>query len=784
MNFLTARLRSFCFVFLCLGRVVSAEEVKNFPLTVPEGYTVELAAAAPLVRHPMMADFDERGRLYVAASAGENLQRPELEARLPNFIQRLEDTDGDGRFDTSTVFADRMTFPQGCLWRQGSLYVASSGAIWKLTDTDDDGVADQRVKLVGDFGYTGNAADIHGPFAGPDGRIYWCDGRHGHEIQDAAGNPVSRGKAARIFSCRDDGTDVQTFCMGGMDNPVEVTFLSQGEMVGTVNLMYSRPRGDCLVNWQYGGAYPREDFAESLSAESIRTGPLLPEIHNFGHVAVSGLCRVRDMTSADTGGPETLLVTQFNTNRVSWVTLQEAGAGFTPSDIRDFAVSDNTDFHPTDVLQDADGSLLLIDTGGWFRIGCPQSQVEKSYLQGAIYRIRRTDSQSVADPRGNAVNWDALSPMELLSSLGDKRVAVCERAEELLAARLRGQWTEESAAAMSDWVMKQVPGVQLNWVRVLARVDSPLARQRMAVLTRADHPHVRQAAVRSLLYVDSATFTGNDQLYQSLLTEVRQATPTASRAALATLGRLFARRPGFVTDLLQAVDAIINTTAKDPLWRHALVYALIATGDREGVGASRFMANEATRLAVADALTELRRPRPDAATQVWLEIPAAGLGTPLSAADRSRLLNVAGSLAPGDPQKGYLIFKGERTSCVKCHRVGTEGGLVGPDLSTIGRSRSKADLLEAVLYPSASFARGFAPYLIASSEGRIFTGIVLAESNTHIRLGLNVEQSVSVPIGEIEEMRAADVSIMPSDVARQLTSEELADLIAYLDSLE
>src|SRR5690606_11507411 len=111
----------------------------------------------------------------------------------------------------------QMTFPQGALWHGGSLYVASPPHIWKLTDTNDDGVADVREAIVGKFGYTGNAADIHGCFLGPDGRIYWCDGRHGHEFIDAEGNVASRGKAARIFSCREDGSDVRVHCGGGMD---------------------------------------------------------------------------------------------------------------------------------------------------------------------------------------------------------------------------------------------------------------------------------------------------------------------------------------------------------------------------------------------------------------------------------------------------------------------------------------------------------------------------------------------------------------------------------------
>ena len=99
-------------------------------LVAAEGWQVECVAGPDLVAHPLMADFDDRGRLYVAASCGENLPREELEKRLPNFVVRLVDEDGDGVFDKSTTFADKMTMPQGCVWHDGSLFVASSGAIW------------------------------------------------------------------------------------------------------------------------------------------------------------------------------------------------------------------------------------------------------------------------------------------------------------------------------------------------------------------------------------------------------------------------------------------------------------------------------------------------------------------------------------------------------------------------------------------------------------------------------------------------------------------------------
>lgn len=91
------------------------------------------------------------------------------------------------------MYADKMTFPMDALWHEGYVYTASPPHIWRLSHTDDDGVADERKILVSEFGFTGNAADIHGCFLGPDGRIPTGDGRHGHNFTDADGKPISKG---------------------------------------------------------------------------------------------------------------------------------------------------------------------------------------------------------------------------------------------------------------------------------------------------------------------------------------------------------------------------------------------------------------------------------------------------------------------------------------------------------------------------------------------------------------------------------------------------------------
>jgi glucose/arabinose dehydrogenase len=113
-------------------------------LRVADGYSVELAVDSSLVGRPIAVARDERGRLYVTDSGGMS-ERAEKQLELkPHNIRRVEDTNGDGVYDKSVLFADKMMFPEGCLWYEGSLYVAAPPEIWKLTDTDDDGSADKR----------------------------------------------------------------------------------------------------------------------------------------------------------------------------------------------------------------------------------------------------------------------------------------------------------------------------------------------------------------------------------------------------------------------------------------------------------------------------------------------------------------------------------------------------------------------------------------------------------------------------------------------------------------
>ena len=89
---------------------------------------------------------------------------------------------------------------------------------------------------------------------------------------------------------------------------------------------------------------------------------------------------------------------------------------------------------------------------------------------------------------------------------------------------------------------------------------------------------------------------------------------------------------------------------------------------------------------------------------------------------RTRLDEMSKTLATGDVRRGQAVFNSAKTSCIACHTIGYVGGKIGPDLTKIGGIRSERDLLESILFPSASFVRSYEPLTVVLKDGRSFTG--------------------------------------------------------------
>jgi putative heme-binding domain-containing protein len=144
-------------------------------------------------------------------------------------------------------------------------------------------------------------------------------------------------------------------------------------------------------------------------------------------------------------------------------------------------------------------------------------------------------------------------------------------------------------------------------------------------------------------------------------------------------------------------------------------------------------------------------------------------------------------LAPsGDPVKGKkLFFDSEgKANCGKCHTVKGEGGKVGPQLSFVGTSRTKAFLLESILKPKAVITSGYSSILILTKKGKFITGVKRNEDDSSIDLMDKEGNVLHVSKDEIKKYKTQKISIMPGNFKDILTQDEVRHLLAYLGTLK
>ena len=1009
--------------------------IDDHTFMLPEGFTIEKVAGPPVVDRPIVADFDEQGRLYVANSSGSSEPVQKQLAQKPHSIVRLADSKASGIFDQRTLYADHMMFPEGSMWYAGSLYVGAPPSIWKLTDTLGNGVADKRSEWFTGKTLTGCANDIHGPYLGPDGWIYWCKGAFAEQTYDRPGMKPFVTRAAHIFRARPDGSGIEPVMTGGMDNPVHLVFMPDGERLFTSTFVVNPGNGqrDGIIHAIYGGIYGK---VHDVIDDHPHTSPdVMPVLVQLGPAAACGLARYE----SDVFGPDyrnNLFATSFNLHKVTRHILTPEGATYASKN-QDFLTCDSLDFHPTDVIEDADGSLLVIDTGGWYKLCCPTSQLGKPDILGAIYRIRRAGAPRIDDPRGLKLDWPGLTPDALAALLSDPRPPVRRRAIESLG--------EKGAAAVPSLEKalnsSQFPEARTNAVWALSRIDDPKARQLSRTALHDPDETVRQAAAHSAsVWRDRGAFTdlvqllsnaspfnrrvaaealgrlgdagavpplfgriaeSNDRVLDHSLTyalieiNASEATsqgqtsqnPRVRRSALIALEQMQQGslvHPEAIQSALTAADPALRETAawiagRHPEWGAALASALgermsdaAATDtDRSRLrdqlaklshspniqdllaakaGNARLPA-EPRRLALSamaesgleaapqswidaihsvlsgsdgailpDAIAVIQKlkfkndagaaltaqlvdlgAREDLPPQVRLEAMAAAPGglsqvspnltsfligqlsqnepagrqllaaqviqsarlsseqlsaladaiktvgpleigpvldafnqstdpaigaklaqslkiaraltslraevvrlhlgkfgpdvekqadalaaklNPDAAQQKSRLDELLARLPRGEIRRGQLLFNSTKTACSSCHTIGYVGGHVGPDLTRVGAIRAERDLLESIIYPSASFVQSFEPTMVVTTSGDHQYGIVRRSDSQEVLLITGPNQEVRIARGDVKQMLPGTVSLMPAGLGDQLSPQELADLVAFLKACQ
>lgn len=751
---------------VCLALLPAAaksEETKQIAIaphsfTIPEGYILTQVAAPPLVKRPIHMCFDNEGVLYVTDSSGNSDKAPVQLKEPEHRILRLVDRDGDGIFDESSVFAENLPFPEGILVHEGAVYVGAPPHIWKLRDTDGDHVADERTSWFDGGSIEGCGNDMHGPYAGPDGFFYWCKGAFARQSHVLSNGRTIDSSAAHVYRARPDGSQLELVITGGMNNPVGLAFGESGErfLSGTFFDLSGPGKRDGVLHAVYGGVYGKKN--DRVLAPHPRTGDLLPILTQMGPAAPSGIVMPR---SDALGMKDDLLCADFNLRRISRHRLTRSGSSFT-AETSPFLESDQSDFHPTDVIEDADGSLLVADTGSWYMICCPRSKASKPHILGAIYRIKRdpakrlypVQSESVQStvspksPRGLALDWS----QPQVSWLADDRPAVVKRAIEILSDE---KYISELRSART-----RVPAI---WS--LHRIEGKKAREAVRDFLSDPMADARTAALHSVaLWRDAEAV---DPLIDLLASGEAQ----HIRLAAMALGRIGDRR---------AVKPLLEAGSKediDPFLKHAVTYALYEIGDESSLPGDHSVADQIRRMHSVD--------RAEPAVHVMPEIALADPIEPdpeKPAQQEARLDELAKYLPAGDVERGEKLFHNTTKSlCLTCHILGDKGVKFGPDLTGIGSIRSRRDLLESIVYPNSFITRYYETVTVGKKSGES-AGLILKDTFDRIILSPAPGTEQTIPIKEIKAAKYSHISLMPEVFDALLKPNEIADLVAYLSS--
>lgn len=141
---------------------------------------------------------------------------------------------------------------------------------------------------------------------------------------------------------------------------------------------------------------------------------------------------------------------------------------------------------------------------------------------------------------------------------------------------------------------------------------------------------------------------------------------------------------------------------------------------------------------------------------------------------------LAGALKKGDARRGALVFASAKHACLGCHKVGQQGGVVGPDLSEIGRCQPPEVVVEGVLYPGHLVREGYQAFALATADGKVMQGYKVSETAAKVVFReATTGNEIAVPRGDIEELKAIG-SLMPAGLAEAMAEPDLADLCRFL----
>lgn len=449
-------------------------ELERKSFVVADGFEVNLFAADPLMAKPIHMNFDAQGRLWIASSEVYPQIKPGQKAT--DKILVLEDTNGDGQADKTTVFAEGLLIPTGLAPdNKGGAYVVNSTELIHLIDRDGDGKADDREIVLSGFGTEDTHHLLHTLRWGPDGCLYMNQSIYIHShVETPYG--VNRLNGGGIWRFRPETLELEVLAYG-LVNSWGHHFDRFGQSFATDGA------GGEGINYVFPGSV----FVTAPGAVRVVQGLNPGSPKHCGLEILSG-------THLPESWRGTMVANDFRAHRVCRFTVTEDGSGFASRQESEVIKTTHVAFRPIDVKHGSDGAIYIAD---WYNPIIQHGEVDfrderRDHVHGRIWRV---------SAKGSAPLKTAIAANAKVTDL----VALLSSGEEWTRTNakllLKERDPAEVKSAITDWIGKLNPEsadyesllLEGLWAREACRLDD---EGLVAKLLKAKDHRVRAAAVR------------------------------------------------------------------------------------------------------------------------------------------------------------------------------------------------------------------------------------------------------------------------------------------------
>jgi putative membrane-bound dehydrogenase-like protein len=394
-------------------------------MKVPEGFTVELVASEPDIVNPVAFTFDEKGRIWVAESLEYPRKQP---GRGEDRIKVLEDTDGDGKADKFTIFADGLNIPSGIAVGHGGVWVANAPDILFYPDANRDARPDGPPQtIVTGFGRH-DTHELPNSFTwGPDGWLYALNGvfnashvKYGRENPNFKADHPGWQFTCALFRIHPVTREFQVFCEG-TSNPWGVAIDGEGSFfVSACVIDHLWHLVETGYYHRQGGPYPPFTWKIDSIVKHKHQKAAYCGIHWFDSDAYPEEYRRK------------LYMGNIHGNCINVDSIRRDGSTYAGSGEPDFLSANDAWFMPVGQETGPDGSLYILD---WYdRYHCYQDANRDpkgiDRLKGRLYRVRFKDT-----PRAVGFDLSKESDDQLIGRLGAGNDFLRHTAQRLLYER-------------------------------------------------------------------------------------------------------------------------------------------------------------------------------------------------------------------------------------------------------------------------------------------------------------------------------------------------------------